>query len=188
MDIQKNITDRIPDALYHTRAKAKLSQEKLADRLGISKNTVRSYEAGSSTPTLAMSMEWCAACGRDINDYLGEVFAFAGADSPSMERAKLQLYISNAPEEELARLHALVFCRHGGRWSALLSMALAHIHLPMRSRCMVAQQLAWAYEMEQAAGQDPCPELMQPDLAELHSAIDDGAHAVQIGKNDYTGG
>lgn len=53
---------QVAKALEMARAKAGLSQEKLAKRLGISKPTVASRERGTSPVTLADIINWCVAC------------------------------------------------------------------------------------------------------------------------------
>ena len=49
---------RIADLLYNTRTKAGLSQEKIAEMLGKSKQTVRNWEKGTSTPNLNEFVMW----------------------------------------------------------------------------------------------------------------------------------
>ena len=48
------------------RLKAGLSQQELADRLGVSQPTLAVYESGRRQPTVATLMRWLTAAGFDL--------------------------------------------------------------------------------------------------------------------------
>jgi transcriptional regulator with XRE-family HTH domain len=53
--------------LRHTRERAGISQQVLADRLGVARITVTAWENGYREPrTLTQLQSWAAALGRDI--------------------------------------------------------------------------------------------------------------------------
>jgi len=48
------------------RLKAALTQQELANRLGVSQSTVAAYESGRRQPTVPTLMRWLAAAGFDL--------------------------------------------------------------------------------------------------------------------------
>ncbi|MCQ2439502.1 MAG: helix-turn-helix domain-containing protein [Oscillospiraceae bacterium] len=105
-----DIKQRIPAALQRARAAAGLSQEKLADALGISRSTVRAYEAGTTTPSLEASMEWCVACGYSLGQYLSDVYGCQIISTPDIEieRQAVLAFVHKATTEELHFLAGVI--------------------------------------------------------------------------------
>ena len=104
-----SIIERIPNALYNARVHAGLSQESLAEKLNISKNTLRSYESGGKTPTMEFSLGWCEACGYDVDRYLSEVYRLhIVSSSESEDREAIIRYARTAPPDQVAALSSIV--------------------------------------------------------------------------------
>lgn len=102
------VADRIPNALYKARTQAGLSQEALAELLGISKGAVRSYESGKSTPQFDTARAWCAACGYSEDKYLSEVFqAHIVSTSVEKDREDIIRFARTAPSDQVAAVSSV---------------------------------------------------------------------------------
>lgn len=70
--------DTLEERLWWSRASLGITQQELADALGISKRTVSNYEAGDQRPKLARLVLWANACDVDASwlagrDYTGDI-------------------------------------------------------------------------------------------------------------------
>ena len=54
------------------RAQAGLSQQELADRLGVSRQTINAIEKGDYNPTIRLCIGICRVLGRTLNDLFWE--------------------------------------------------------------------------------------------------------------------
>lgn len=70
----------LEDRLVWARETASLTQQQLADRLGISKRTVQNYEAGVGYPKLSRLVLWANACDADF-DFMAGGFYDEPADN-----------------------------------------------------------------------------------------------------------
>ena len=59
------------ERLIKLRDENKLSQQEMADRLGVTRQTVSRWEAGKSTPSIAQIASICREFGIDANELLG---------------------------------------------------------------------------------------------------------------------
>lgn len=55
-------------AMRDARAKAGLSQQELADRLGVSRQTINAIEKGDYNPTIKLCVGICRTLGLTLND------------------------------------------------------------------------------------------------------------------------
>lgn len=55
-------------AMKQARAEAGLSQQELADRLGVSRQTINAIEKGDYNPTIRLCVGICRALGRTLDD------------------------------------------------------------------------------------------------------------------------
>ena len=55
-------------AMKDARAKAGLSQQELADKLGVSRQTVNAIEKGDYNPTIKLCIGICRVLGLTLND------------------------------------------------------------------------------------------------------------------------
>lgn len=60
------------EAMKQARLEKGLSQQELADRLGISRQTVNAIERGDYNPTIKLCVGICRALGRTLNDLFWE--------------------------------------------------------------------------------------------------------------------
>ncbi len=58
----------LKNSLKEVRTERNLSQSQLAEMAGISRNTIRSVEAGESSPTARVAMVLCAALDKKFDE------------------------------------------------------------------------------------------------------------------------
>ena len=59
-------------AMKQARAEAGLSQQELADALGVSRQTINAIEKGDYNPTIRLCVGICRVLGRTLNDLFWE--------------------------------------------------------------------------------------------------------------------
>lgn len=59
-------------AMKDARAEAGLSQQELADRLGVSRQTINAIEKGDYNPTIKLCIGICRVLGLTLNDLFWE--------------------------------------------------------------------------------------------------------------------
>ena len=59
-------------AMKQARAEAGLSQQELADRLGVSRQTINAIEKGDYNPTIKLCIGICKVLGLTLNDLFWE--------------------------------------------------------------------------------------------------------------------
>lgn len=77
----KTVKEEIAANLLFYRKKAKLTQQKLADALGVKNNTVSQWESGANSIDVEVLFKICEVLNVSINDMFG-IFATAGGVSP----------------------------------------------------------------------------------------------------------
>ena len=60
------------EAMREARRRKGLSQQQLADRLGVSRQTVNAIESGDYNPTIRLRVGICKALGLTLNDLFWE--------------------------------------------------------------------------------------------------------------------
>lgn len=58
----------LKNSLRKTRTEAKLSQQQLADMVGVSRNTISSIETGQFCPTAKLALILCVALDKKFED------------------------------------------------------------------------------------------------------------------------
>lgn len=64
------------EAMRQARAAAGLSQQQLADRLGVSRQTINAIEQGDYNPTIRLCVGICRTLGLTLNDLFWEELHF----------------------------------------------------------------------------------------------------------------
>lgn len=59
-------------AMKDARTKARLSQQELADKLGVSRQTINAIEKGDYNPTIRLCVGICRVLGLTLNDLFWE--------------------------------------------------------------------------------------------------------------------
>ena len=66
--MKKNIGDSISNKVYEFRVLAKMSQQELADKVGVSKQTIFVMEKGNYIPTLLLAFRIADYFGVSVTD------------------------------------------------------------------------------------------------------------------------
>lgn len=60
------------DAMREARRQKRMSQQQLADHLGVSRQTINAIESGDYNPTIRLCIGICKALGLTLNDLFWE--------------------------------------------------------------------------------------------------------------------
>lgn len=184
MDYGFTITaaDHCARILSHSRTEAGLSRKDMSEVLGVSETTIKGWESGQGSPTLIGLLQWFRATGNGaaqplMHLFCPEQFGSITLSSPADEiRGALVFYFKNlADPVETAKLHHLIFGRHGSDWIGLLDMGLAHVSASLNSRCRVAETIQISYALYKASGQL----LLPPGLSVNQDIIESATFAAQ---------
>ena len=183
---------QVAKALEMARAKAGLSQEKLAKRLGISKPTVASRERGTSPVTLADIINWCVACSiparrcMDACIYPGLLDYLQEDISTAEKRQILHAAVDEMSNYEVNGWLYLYYGDHGSDPMGVLTEVLANLHTPLRDRVSIVNAIIGHYEMTQSTKTDPDPNGIQPVMDVVRQARDCGQKAALQGVDAYS--
>lgn len=183
---------QVAKALEMARAKAGLSQEKLAKRLGISKPTVASRERGTSPVTLADIINWCVACSiparrcMDACIYPGLLDYLQEDISTAEKRQILHAAVDEMSNYEVDGWLYLYYGDHGSDPMGVLTEVLANLHTPLRDRVSIVNAIIGHYEMTQSTKTDPDPNGTQPVMDVVRQARDCGQKAALQGVDAYS--
>lgn len=110
MNSEEVVQARIPAVLQRIRRQSGLSQERLGELIGLSKNTVRNYEQGLSRPPLGISISWCAACGYPPQNYIADIYGVQVVTGEDLEsdRAAIRDFAATAQHDELHLVAELI--------------------------------------------------------------------------------
>lgn len=183
---------QVAKALEMARAKAGLSQEKLAKRLGISKPTVASRERGTSPVTLADIINWCVACSvparrcMDACIYPGLLDYLQEDISTAEKRQILHAAVDEMSNYEVDGWLYLYYGDHGSDPMGVLTEVLANLHTTLANRVAVCSTIGTNYELDQANNRDPDPNGIQPIMPIMYQARDCGVEAARRGDDAYS--
>lgn len=185
-------TLRVAKALEMARAESGLSQQKLADRMGIGRTTVYRYEQGTITPDGPTIIKWFVCCGVAVKRYIdaclhpGLLDGLSDDASISDKRYALIKHIEEVHSQEIEMLYYLIYGNHGSDYLAVLCEVLANLHTPLRDRVSICRTVTGHYEMARATGTDVDPDGTQPNMEILYQAQDCGEAAAMKQNDAYT--
>lgn len=195
--MKKNIDPRmqkIGNFLARSRAKAGVSQEYMANEIGVARGTIIKWERGESLPDILQGFAWFSAINVNPIPYLlyyhspdlfEDLFSnYESSSEKSVCRAFDEL-ISQMSVIEKRQLLFLMAGEHGSDWHSMLQMYVADAHTSLRSRHNIAQQILNNYEIESEANVLNCPNNVKPDLRLLRSAVDKSREAIKDGLEHY---
>lgn len=174
-----------------SRYDAGVSQEYVANHIGVSRKTVQNWESGVSTPDFNQSTKWFEALGLNPLPYfLGYLYPEnledikAGASDQQVDAALRQL-LNDLPNEGKRQLLYLFYGDHGSSPRAVLNLITAHLHLPMRERIAQADIIVDSYELDAATGLLVGADHVAPDINLVKRAIAKAKAAVTSGHKGY---
>ena len=174
-----------------SRADARMSQEYLANYIGVSRRTIQNWECGKSSPDFVQGAKWFEAMG--INplpyflayEYPEDFEGIKASDSDSKIEQALKTLLDDLPIEGKRQLLFLFYGCHGSSPRAVLNLLTAHLQTHMQDRVAVAENIMATYEIEEATGSIVCPDHIKPDVALVRNAINQAKKAATEGKSGY---
>lgn len=100
----------IAQTLKRIRKSAGISQDRMAEAIGVSKHTVRNYEDGTFKPPLEVSLAWCQICDYPSEEYVHDIYGvrIVGHFGEEADRQALIDYANEADPDELHMVAELV--------------------------------------------------------------------------------
>lgn len=160
-----------------SRSDCGVSQQYMAQGLGVSKKTIQNWERGTSSPSFFQGTEWFHLLGLNPLPYYFQ-FVFPNAfpdylysdEDESIKQALTNL-IETLPTQGKIQLLYLFYGEHGSSPYSVLQMLTAHLQVPMKERVSHASIIMQDYEMEKELGNLTNPDDVQPDLDLLEIAL-----------------
>lgn len=174
-----------------SRYDAGVSQEYLANHIGVSRKTIQNWENGVSAPDFNQSSKWFEALGiNPLPYFLGYIYPenmgnISAKVSDERIGKALKELIDDLPIEGKRQLLYLFYGDHGSSPRAVLNLITAHLHLPMRERIAQADIIVDSYEMDDATGNLVGKEHIKPDIQLVKKAISKAKDAVMAGNVGY---
>lgn len=187
-----NFDLQIAKVLEIVRAKAGISQEKLARRMGISRPTVVGKEQGTSPVTLADIINWCVSCGVPAKRYIDAcihpgLLEYLEDDITAEEKRQiLHGVVDDMSNYEVDGWLYLYYGDHGSDPLGVLTEVLANLHTPLRDRVAIVNAIIGHYRMARSTDTDPDPNGIQPVMPIVQQARDCGTEAARRGDDAYS--
>lgn len=179
------------ELLRTSREEARMSQQEIAQRLGVSKTTVQNWELSISSPSVMKLAEWFIALGIQPLPYCLRAFyplEFTNIDKANddeLDKA-LQLLIRDMPVEQKRKLLYIFYGDHGSSAISVMNMVVAHLKTPLISRIGVASLIVSNYELAAGMGRLVGDKDIAPDMHILTMAIQKAKEAVYSRGRGYT--
>ncbi len=183
---------RVAKALEMARAESGLSQQKLADRMGIGRTSIYRYEQGTMTPDAPTIIKWFVCCGVAVKRYIdaclhpGLLESLSEDTGTENKRDALIKHIEETNAEEIDLLFYLIYGNHGSDYLAVLCEVVANLHTTLRDRVSICRTITGHYEMAKATKTDPDPDGTQPNMQILYQAQDCGEASAMKQNDAYT--
>lgn len=183
---------RVAKVLEMARAKAGISQDNLAKRMGVSRPTIASKEKGTAPASLAEIINWCISCGVPAKRYTdacvhpGLLEYLEDDISAEEKRQVMHGLVDDMSSYEIDGWLYLYYGDHGSDPLGVLTEVLANLHSPLRDRVAIVNAIIEHYEMAQSNGDDPDPNGVQPVMSVVKQARDCGREAARRGDDAYS--
>ena len=177
----------LSELLAVSRHKGGKSQEYMAEKIGVSTTTIKSWESGRSAPSIDNAIEWFRYSGVNPVRYLmryAHPNVYSDRENVDVEDAFRTLVDTMITEDKYALLY-LFLGDHGSSPSAIIQMMLAHLHNPLRDRIPIAWNIFIHYDLNERKGELICNDYPMPNKEELQSAIEEAIEAFSIDNDGY---
>lgn len=184
--------ERVAKALEMARAKAGISQERLAKRMGVSRPTIAGREQGTSPVTLADIINWCVSCSVPAKRYTDAcihpgLLEYLEDDITTEEKRQiLHAVVDEMSSYEVDGWLYLYYGDHGSDPLGVLTEVLANLHTMLANRVAVCSTIGTNYELDHANNRDPDPNGIQPIMPIMYQARDCGTEAARRGDDAYS--
>ena len=172
------IRERVASMWKAAREQAGISQAQAALLIGVSKNTIQSWESGMSSPSQAQGFYYFNALGVQAMPYYlklfyPEEFGEISVETPDEQIDKaLWALVSNLPVEEKRKLLFVAYGEHGSSPPAVLDMICAHLHTPLIARIGVAELIRSNFSLSNGVHRITNEKNIMPNMEQLNDAID----------------
>lgn len=189
MSTREESLRRLSTIWGRTRVAAGISQERMAEEMGVARKTIQNWEKGASAPDIEQGFRWFNVLGLSPFTYIVD-YAYPEMEERWTEedseklRASLITLVETLPTEAVSQLMYLISGGHGSSPIAILQLMTAHLQTPMRDRVTQAGVILKNYEIAEKRGMLACPDSVKPDFEFLSKAISAGEAAVY---GDMTG-
>lgn len=174
-----------------TRYNAGISQEAMAFELGVSRRTIRNWEAGISQPNIIQSAQWFKFLGLSPVPFLlrfhHDIFNHLNAKSSDEDINSALLSIIQAlPISQKRALLYLFYGVHGSDPESVLQMLIANLHTPMKDRVSVASAIINNFDIGESTNTLLDTDHIMPNMDLLKKACENGKEAASKGKKSYS--
>lgn len=181
---------KFAELLMRTRYLGNLTQEAMADNLGVSKRTIENWENGKSVPNFIQCVEWFECSGVNpfssmIRYFYPNEMSVSGNSTDDEIDTALRKTITLMSNDDKRALLFLIYGNHGSSAKAVLQLVLAHLHTPLKDRIANAVLVAQVYSMEKKLGNLICTENIMPKDEILNNAIEEAKKATLAGHYGY---
>lgn len=174
--------------MKEARVKHGVSQQYLADILGVARRTVINWENGFTSPTVTQVIEWFSVLGESpLPAFLSYMYPNSKHTSLSCYRT-LQMVSDRFRHFTYEGLEMLLFISSGNYGSsphAVLNLWTAYCHLPLAARVNLCNAILQQYDLSTQYGNLSLPDVVLPDIASVEAARDKAIQAVKNGKDGY---
>lgn len=183
-------SERVGKLLLQARTDVGKSQEFVAKSLGVSRRTIQNWESGYFSPPLDKCIDFFVALGLQPLPYflrfLNNEFAELSPKSADkmIESALIERIKMCSPNEQ-RKLLFLLYGNHGSSCHAIVEMITAHLHVPLKDRLNVAQNVILNYEISEKHKVLVRSEQILPDMDFLKRAFEDAKQSVIERKDAY---
>lgn len=184
------IDEQIAQLLRESRNSAGISQESIANALGVSRKSVQNWESGASAPNIKTLIKWFDFLDIPIYPYLFRVsnpeFERINANSTDQDiKNALLKSIQDMDMSQIRKQFFEMFGEHGTAPAGMGEVKTAYLHLPMYVKIGIAEIICTQFEIAQARGELVKPDHIMPDVDALKSYIEMAKKAVIEGKDTY---
>lgn len=184
--------DKIALMMATARSNAKVSQETMAEALGVSRKTVQKWEDGTLCPNLRKVIEWFDVASEPVYPYLIRLLhgdSFDGMESNAHAtrlKEAIRTYLDEMSDSRVRELMYLMYSDHGSTPSGVLDLITAYLHLPLDRRVCIASAIIHAYVICENTSQLVGTDHVMPNVKFLKQCCDSATLAVINGKHAYT--
>lgn len=182
--------ETVGEILMVSRARAGMTQDEIADLLGVTRRTVIHWEEGSSCPTVDMFAKWFNVLGLQPMPFISRAIhqhaSTIKKEAPEPEvDAALQEIIGDLDVEYKRKILYCLIAAHGSSVNGAIDMITAHLHAPLRDRINVAAMILSNYKLAQRRGELIYPHEIQPNIRNLEMCIQLATDAAIADKMEY---
>ena len=184
------IEEMVASMLRNARHESGVSQDYLANALGVSKKTVQNIENGVSFPNIKTIIKWFQTIDIPIYPYLfrlshPELLSLNANSTDTEVRDALISVINDMDIHEMRKHFFEMFGEHGTAPEGMGEVKTAYLHLPMYVKVGIAEIICTQFEIAQARGELVQPDKIMPNTDKLKEYIDKAKKAVIDGKETY---